>query len=185
MLKLYLSASTQEKNIGIDNITEEDRMQKLAQDIFNHPKMASILIKLNNPEMSITQVINDSNNWRPNFHLALHSNAMPVNLSGKVTGIECLVHNDSIGGIKMANILIPKLSELTKLKIRSGKEHKNTKETEIDTETKIAEVDKTNAPACLIELFFHDNIKDVTVFKAKYNQIVEILVDGILEYFRL
>jgi N-acetylmuramoyl-L-alanine amidase len=180
LIKLYLSASTQEKNIGIDGISEEARMQQLAQDIFKHEKMACILVKLNRPEMTLMQVVKDSNDWRPDFHLALHSNAMPR--PGTATGLEALIHNDSIGGSKMADIILPKLFALTALPVRRGKE-RLAKEAEIDTETKIAEVDKTNAPACLIELFFHDNRKDLVVFKAKYDLIVEALVDGILEYF--
>jgi len=183
MLKLYLSASTQEKNISIDNITEEDRMQQLAQDIFKHPKMAPILIKLNNPEMSLNQIINASNNWRPDFHLSLHSNAMP---KPKIaTGIEAWICNDSIGGYKMAKILIPKLSKIMGIKIRGDKDDMPLAKESREDGSVVSEVDKTNAPACLIELFFHDNTKDVEKFKAKYNEIVEILVDGILEYFGL
>jgi N-acetylmuramoyl-L-alanine amidase len=179
--KLYLSASCQEKNIGVDGISEEERMQKLALDIVWYLR-PYIDVKLNHPDMTLSEIIKSSNDWRPDFHLALHSNAMPK--PGTASGIEALIHDDSLKGVRMANILLPKLSRVMNLQIRRGKEYL-AKETTIDTETRIAEVDKTKAPACLVELFFHDNWGDLRSFILHYDEVKKCLVDGILEYFEV
>lgn len=177
MIKLYLSSSTQEKNICVDKTTEEQNMFKLANDVKNKIKHI-INVKRNNNEMGVSQIVADSNNFNPDFHLSLHSNA------GGQTGIEAWIHNNSIRGNKMAVILLNNLQPVLNIKLRQGRDGK-AKETTIDNNTTFAEVDKTNAPACLLELFFHDNATEMNKFREKYDVIVDTISKSILEYFGL
>jgi N-acetylmuramoyl-L-alanine amidase len=179
--KLYLSASTQENNIGVDGVSEESRMQELVKDIIKDPRLGQIAIYINRPDMTLTEVIVDSNKTKPDFHLALHSNAMGGKESGKARGMEAWIHKDSIGGDRMADLLVKYLHQANGLLIRGGKEDPDTKETTVDG-GHLAELDRTNAPACLIELFFHDNAADVENFKKYREGYKDAIVRAILDY---
>lgn len=178
MFKLYCSGSTQEKNHTVDGKTEEFYMQRLAREI-SLELSGECLVRLNHQEWSLRQVVNDSNMWRPDFHLALHTNAMPK--PGTASGTEVWIHNDSVGGNRMADILIAKVSAVLNLPVRGGKQDPNTKETGIDG-GHLAELDDTNAPACLIEICFHDNQKDLERFKEKWEYVKMAVADSVREY---
>lgn len=179
--KLYLSASTQENNITADGQNEEYYMQKMAAQVALDLRI-DCEVKLNRPEWSLRQVINDSNAWKPDFHLALHTNAMPK--PGSASGTECWIHKDSIGGKRMADILIKKITAVLGTTIRGGKSDPNAKKTGIDG-GKLAELDDTKAPACLIELVFHDNIKDLERLKTRWNETRQAIAESVREYIRL
>jgi N-acetylmuramoyl-L-alanine amidase len=179
--KLYLSASTQEMNRTADDRNEEYYMQKMAAQVALDLRN-DCEIKLNQQEWTLRQVINDSNAWKPDFHLALHTNAMPK--PGSASGTECWIHNDSIDGNRMADILIKKVTSVLGTNIRGGKEDPNTKETGVDG-GKLAELDDTHAPACLIEIVFHDNPKDLEKLKTWWNETRRAIAESVREYIRL
>jgi N-acetylmuramoyl-L-alanine amidase len=186
--KLYLSPSCQEANriiqiSGHDEQSEEDIMQDLARDI--GAELYGLAIRYNRPDMTLSQIVNDSNNWRPDFHLALHSNA------GGGRGSEAWVtrlHHDNIGGAEMADLILTRLNAVG-YNIRKGKtvdfDGELHKTTTVDNLTRFAEVDKTNAKACLIEICFHDSILDMRVFWDKRQLIIDAIADAILTYFDL
>jgi N-acetylmuramoyl-L-alanine amidase len=161
-------------------------MIRLASKVFNYlsPYLANKLeIRMNSPKMTLGEIVVDSNWWKPDFHLALHSNAMPK--AGTASGIEAWIHKDSKNGDKMADYIVPELSRILKLKIRSGKEDPNSKETMVDSPGHLAEVDKTSAPACILEIYFHDNEKDNKAYLVCENLVAEAIGKGILKYFEM
>jgi N-acetylmuramoyl-L-alanine amidase len=181
MHKLYLSHSNQFDNIGVDGHTEAEYMIRLAQEIVNYLKPYPINIRVNASNMALMEIVNDSNRWRPDFHLALHSNAMPK--LGSASGVEAWIHKVSKNGDRMADLIIPELSRILRLKIRGGKEDPDTKETTIDSPGHLAEVDRTVAPACILEIYFHDNANDNRAYLACEDLIVKAIGNGILKYF--
>ena len=75
MKSIYLSPSTQENNVGAGNYgTEEQRMNEIMDLIENQLRGHYILYR-NRPNMTLQQVVADSNAKNPDLHFALHSNA--------------------------------------------------------------------------------------------------------------
>lgn len=84
----------------------------------------------------------------------------------------------------MADILIKKITGVLRTTVRGGKEDPDTKETGIDS-GKLAELDDTDSPACLIEICFHDNSKDLEGLKSHWDQVKRAIGDSVREYIRL
>ncbi|HEY5582939.1 MAG TPA: N-acetylmuramoyl-L-alanine amidase, partial [Ruminiclostridium sp.] len=114
MYKIYLSPSTQEKNIGANNYgTEEARMNQIA-DI-----LQAILVKRgyevfrNKPTMTLKEVVINSDLKEVDLHLAIHSNAMGGGSNGKARGCMVFCHRLQGVGYEFAKRLYIELSKIT------------------------------------------------------------------------
>ena len=115
MKSIYLSPSTQENNVGAGNYgTEEQRMNEIMDLIENQLRGHYILYR-NRPNMTLQQVVADSNAKNPDLHFALHSNA------GGGSGAECWICAKGGQAEKFANRLYEELSALTPGKDRGVK----------------------------------------------------------------
>lgn len=91
-----------------------------------------------------------SNAGNYDFHLAIHTNAAPENLSGRIQGPNVYYYRDSAQGRAAAEIfannlkLIYPYPELVKI---------------VPTTT-LVELRRTKAPAVLVEVAYHDNVDD-------------------------
>ena len=173
MKSVYLSASAQEKNVGIDGVTEETRMQALVKDISARLTAKKLTIYLNNPDWNLSQIIKDSNYKKPNLHIAFHSNS-----SGKVsggTGIETWCYGTATDSAKFGRKLQDAVVAVLGLPDRGIKD--------ATIARNIGEVLNTSATAVLIELFFHDNARDVTRFNERRESLIEAIVKVICEWF--
>jgi len=171
MYSVYLSGSAQEHNAGVDGIIEEDRMQALVKDIAIILRAAGIIVYVNDPNWTLKQIIADSNNKVPNLHLALHSNA-----GGAGTGTETWCYKkagtkSSIFGKALQIALVSTL----------GLHDRGIKDATIDNN--IGEVLNTHATAVLTELFFHDNMADITRFTERRQAVVEAIANVVLQWF--
>ncbi len=75
---IYLSPSAQENNIGVLNYGDEERrMNEFCDKLiwYLNKGKGDIAIYRNDPSMSLTQIIEDSNAKSPDFHFSIHSNA--------------------------------------------------------------------------------------------------------------
>jgi N-acetylmuramoyl-L-alanine amidase len=168
MKKLYLSPSTQEHNLGVAGYgTEEMRMNKIAdymeQELRNYATV--IQVRRNQPVMTVKQVVADSNSFKPNLHLAIHSNA------GGGTG--CEVYRIAGGEAeKAAKIIYDVISNLTPMSDRNIKDGSN-----------LYECNSTVAPAVLVEIAFHDNPTDANWIIKNERAIAQALVKAVLTYF--
>ena len=71
MKRIYLSPSAQENNVGAGSYgTEEQRMNQLC-DLVEKKLKGRYQIYRNRPEMSLQQIVADSNAKKPDIHLAL------------------------------------------------------------------------------------------------------------------
>ena len=146
---VYLSPSTQEGNIGIgDYGTEEKRMNQVCDVIQKHLLRHGITIFRNRPEMSLKQVVADSNNKSPAIHFAIHSNAS----NGNARGCEIYCHRFGGEGERLARLVYGELLPLTPAKGRGVKEGRN----HFGPGKPLYELAKTTAPAALAEISFHD-----------------------------
>lgn len=166
MKSIYLSPSTQENNVGAGSYgTEERRMNEIMDLIENHLRGKYILYR-NRPEMSLRQVVADSNAKSPDLHFALHSNA------GGSLGTECWICAKGGQAEKFANLLYKKVAPLTPTKDRGVK-----------VSNSLYEVNKTRAPAVILEIDFHDNAQAAQWIIDNKTAVAHACVQAIMEFF--
>ncbi|SKA78465.1 N-acetylmuramoyl-L-alanine amidase [Clostridium sp. USBA 49] len=167
MIKIYISPSTQENNVGVLNYgTEKKRMNELADIVVPLLEYNNFTVYRNNPNMSLQKVVEDSNNKNVDAHVALHSNA------GGGSGSE--IYYTSNAGKLLASSLYKYIEPLTPSKDRG-----------IKNTNKLYELNNTKAPAVLIEISFHDNRDDARFIINNMPLIAEAIVKGICDYFNV
>ncbi|MDD4565538.1 MAG: N-acetylmuramoyl-L-alanine amidase [Eubacteriales bacterium] len=167
MPKIYISPSTQHANIGFGGYGSEEKQMNLVADVVCKCLTESgIEWKRNEPDMTLVEVANDSNRYKPDFHFAIHSNA------GGGRGTEALIYSLSRESERFANIIYSKISALTPTKDRG-----------IKVMPELYELKYTKAKACIIEIAFHDNKGDAEFIMKNIQEIGIALAQGICEYF--
>jgi N-acetylmuramoyl-L-alanine amidase len=171
-MKIYISPSLQEKNMGVGSYgTEEKRMNQLADVLISLLTQSGYTTFRNKPEMTLAQAVADSNAKNVDLHIALHSNAF----NGLSRG--CLVFCHKFGSIgeKYARNIYRYLEPLTPSTDLGVKEGCNY----FGTGKPLYETAYTNAPAILIEVAFHDNLNDANWIINNMVPIATAIVNGI------
>ena len=112
MPKVFLSPSTQEWNEYATSGNEELYMNLLADRIEPYLRSCGISFVRNDPDRNVTGAIADSNAGSYDVHLALHSNAAPPDLSGRLRGIDIYFAPKSNLSEKLANIIANNLKSI-------------------------------------------------------------------------
>lgn len=86
MPTIYLSPSIQPYNKYLTEGDEQYWMNRIADDMVPMLEQNGIKVVRNTPNTSLGQAIRESNAGNYDLHLALHSNAGPSNLAGKLRG---------------------------------------------------------------------------------------------------
>lgn len=173
---VYLSPSTQEKNIGANNYgSEEYRMNQVADVTEEILKQHGIKVYRNKPTMSLGEVVRDSNIKNVDIHFAIHSNAY----NKKSRGCEIFCYKKGGEGEKLSKAVYSKIEALTPSKDRGIKEGYNF----YGTGKHMYEVAYTKVPASLIEIAFHDNPSDAIWIIKNIIPIGILIAQGIIEYF--
>ena len=170
---LFLSPSTQYFNPYITTGDERYWMNALADEMTPYLHASGITVTRNDPDGSAAQSIRDSNASRQDFHLALHSNAAPQALSGRLRGVDIYYYPTSEAGLRMANILVDNIKPIYPLPDR----------VQARSSTIIGELRRTRAPAVLAELGYHDNTEDANWLTGNLDEIARVLALGVTEYF--
>lgn len=169
MPRIYISPSTQSGNIGVSPFTnEEAEMNKIADALM--PLLASdgrFETKRNTPDMDVYQMAEDSNNFKADIHISIHSNA------GGGSGTEVYAYAPKTSSERLAQALYNQIAPLSPGPDRG-----------IKYDPKLVEVgDSVNATAALIELAFHDNAKDAGWIVLSTSHIAEALYRGICTFY--
>lgn len=178
--KIYLSASTQQNNMGVAGYgTEEDNMFKLREltiVYLNKGGYKFSIEKNNNKSSTLTQIINESNKFKPAIHMAFHTNA-----GSTARGCEVYYSYKNVTGTgkKLATIWYNHISPITPTKDRGVK-----KDNTVYT-TGFQELRTTTATAALCEFIFHTSAADVKFFKANINQFAIGTAKAIYSYFNI
>ena len=162
---LFLSPSTQYFNPYITTGDERYWMNALADEMTPYLHASGITVTRNDPDGSAAQSIRDSNASRQDFHLALHSNAAPQALSGRLRGVDIYYYPTSEAGLRMANILVDNIKPIYPLPDR----------VQARSSTIIGELRRTRAPAVLTELGYHDNTEDANWLTGNLDAIARAL----------
>lgn len=174
MPSIYLSPSTQEYNQYYDNSGSEEYYMNLIADAMEpYLRASGIAFSRNDPDQSLASAIAASNSGRYDLHLALHSNASPESMVGILRGTDFYFYSNSTRGRRAATVLADNFKSIypTPALVKA-----------VPT-LALAEVRRTNAPAVLAELAYHDNPEDAEWLKNNIEPIAKNLVQGLCEYF--
>ena len=164
----YLSPSNQSANIGAGNYgSEKEQMNLLADEIIPHLDRAGVSFHRGDPEMSIQDRVKESNEMKTGLHLALHSNAGG---NGTARGPVAYYYSDT--GKAFAEKMVDALLTLKPENNRSANLAQN---------KTFYELKKTTAPACLLEVDFHDNPKGAEYMIRNRSEIAEQIARVIIE----
>jgi N-acetylmuramoyl-L-alanine amidase len=164
----YLSPSNQAANIGINGYgTEKQQMNRLVDDIIPHLDRAGVSFHVGDPDMTIQQRAAESNKMHARFHLALHSNAGG---NGQACGPVAYYYSDA--GKAFGELAVEKLLELGQ---------RNNRCENVKQEKGFYELRKTTAPACLLEVDFHDSPIGVAFLTERRKDIAEAIAKVIIQ----
>lgn len=170
---IYLSPSTQEGNMYVIGGSEEYYMNLIADAMEPYLRSSGIQYTRNNPGMTASDAIRQSNAGNYDLHLAIHSNAAPEGQYGEYRGVDVYYSPISTRGRRAANIFVRNLKSI--YPIPSDVRALST--------TAIGEVTMTRAPAVFLELGYHDNRSDALWVESNIQTIARNLVLSLTEYF--
>lgn len=170
MPKLYISPSSQQANLYATGGNEETYMNLVADILC--PELTRHGIEWMRNQITNTYVghIEESNAYQPDYHIAIHTNA------GGATARGCTMYcykpaerPDSLG-TKMAYSIYNQLVLITPTEDRGVQ----------DGSKILSEISKTNAPAVLMEIDFHDKVEGSDWIKSHIAEIAQAILIGIL-----
>lgn len=170
---LFLSPSTQEFNPYVTAENEAYWMNRLADEMEPYLLASGIDFVRNDPAANAAAAIRQSNDGDYDFHLALHSNASGPGKEGMNRGIELYYYPGSEDSLRMAEILAENLKTVYPLP----------EQVRLLATRSLGEVSRTEAPAVLLELGYHDNRDDALWIENNLQSVAAALVLGITEYF--
>ena len=173
--RVYLAASTQDKNIGVNQYgTEQDNMQLLADRIGLWLKtQKKFTIFRNKPGWSLKQTIDDCNNLSCDLFLDNHSNAGPPKAAGT------RIYYTSSGGKHISEILLKHIGPVS-----PGPDMAPLHDSTLYTNG-LYVLRKTKPIAALLEHFFHTNNVEVIHFIKHIDDYAENTAKGICEFFNV
>lgn len=173
MPTLFLSPSNQEFNPYTDGGNEEYYMNLLADAMEPYLRSSGIRYVRNNPEDSIQEIVAQSNSGNYDAHLALHSNAGAGEFSGILRGADIYYYTYSARGKRLAEIIADNYKVIYPLPDN----------VHVRSTTNLYELRRTNAPAVLFEVGYHDNPEDVAWISGNLERIAANIVYSLTEYF--
>jgi N-acetylmuramoyl-L-alanine amidase len=171
--RVYVSASTQDKNIGVEQYgTEQDNMQLLADRIGLWLKsQRKFTIFRNKPGWSLSQTVKDCNNLACDLFFDNHSNAgSPI-----AQGTE--VYYTSEDGKKFATAVYNEVAPISP-GVDRGIKHDS-----VLYDSGLYVLRNTVPPSFLIEHFFHSNSVEVIHFLANVDTYAKATAKGICKAF--
>jgi len=175
MPSIYLSPSTQEKNLYVTGGTEEQYMNLLTDQIVPYLRSSGISYSRNTPDMTAASSIRASNSGNYNLHFAIHSNAAPEGRYGQVRGIDVYYFPGSGLGERAARLIANNLKAIYPLPnlVRAV------------PNTSLGELRLTKAPAVFLELGYHDNQDDAKWIIGNLPEIGRNIAGSLTELFGL
>lgn len=163
----YLSPSNQSANIGVDGYgSEKEQMNLLVDEIVPHLDRAGVSFHVGDSDITIQERARESNHMNARFHLALHSNAGG---NGKACGPVAYYYSDA--GKAFGEMVVDNLLALGQ---------KNNRAENVKQEKSFYELRRTTAPACLLEVDFHDSSVGVSFLTGHRKEIAEAIAKTII-----
>ena len=164
----YISPSNQKANLGVDGYgSERDQMYALVMEITPYLDRAGVSFLVPGKDTSLTERVRQSNEIGACFHLALHSNAGG---GGRACGPVALYYSEA--GKEFSRKLVDALLALGQKSNRSS---------HLVQQKSLYELQKTLAPAALLEVDFHDSSIGVEFITTRRPEIAEAIARCIIE----
>ena len=173
MPSVYLSPSTQEKNLYVIGGTEEYYMNRVADAMEPFLEASGIVFGRNTPQMTAAGSIRQGNAGNYDLYLAIHSNASPDNMYGQLMGTDVFYYPTSVNGKRFAQLIAKNMAEI----------YPRPELVDIRATTALGEVRQTKMPASLVEIAYHDNREDADWIVDNIELIGETLAKSVAEYF--
>ncbi len=173
MPKVYLSPSTQEENITINGGNEEYYMNLIADAMIPYLNASGIEYGRNSRNMTALEAAQEANRGNYDFYLAVHSNAAGGDYSGRVRGAEVYYYPGSEEGERAATIFANNYKEIYPVPEFVRTIPLNT----------LIELNKTEMPAILFEVAYHDNQENFQWLSSNINEIAENLAGSVADFF--
>ena len=173
MPSVFVSPSLQEFNPYVDGGNEEYYMNLIADELIPYLIASGITVGRNSPEQTLSQAINQSNQGNYDLHLALHSNASPPTMAGQLRGTDVYYNPVSTRGQRAANIIANNFKAI----------YPDPNLVKALSTTTLAELNRTTAPAVLIEIAYHDNPQDAQWIRDNIGEIARNLALSVTEFF--
>jgi len=170
---VFLSPSTQPFNKYLSGGDEQEAMNRLASLMEPLLTKNGITYGRNRLDTNVARSVELSNSGYYDLHVALHSNSASEELSGKLRGVDIYYYEFSHYGKAAAEIIAEELKKVYPVPddVRA-----------VPT-TRLYELRRTNAPAVLCELGYHDNPQDEAWIRDDMEDIAVALVRAICIYF--
>ena len=167
-MKIYLSPSNQDGNkYAVGNTSEMEQCNRIANRLKTALERCGFTVKKAPEGQAMATSINESNAWKPDLHLCIHTNA------GGGSGTMVMVYNKSNENMKLANPIYKAVQAVTPGKIDYGVREYPT----------LAELNSTTAKAVYCEVEFHDNPTLARWIIDSTSKIAEAFCKGICEAF--
>ncbi len=168
--KIYLSPSNQNGNkYAVGNTNEMEQCNKIAATAEAALKRCGFSVKRAPKGQNMTVSINESNAWKADLHIPIHTNAF----NGKTTGgTMIMVYSNSGENAKAAKAIKAALDPIT-----PGKDYA------IQTRSDLAELRQTTAIAVYCECEFHDTKEGASFIIANTEKIGEAIAKGVCGYY--
>lgn len=175
MPAVYLSPSTQEFNQYYGGGNEEFYMNRIVDAMIPYLRASGITFTRNFPDESVEEIIEESNLYPYDLHLAIHTSYSPEE-SLPQSGLEVYHYAYSpIGGERAAYIFANNLMNIY---------YDPTKVTVIPN-LSFRELFLTNSPAIFLELGYHDNPADAEWIRNNIYEIARNLVLSITQFLNI
>lgn len=164
-MKVFLSPSMQENNIGINGYNEEIEMNKIVDLMIPMLERNNIQWQRNDPKQDRFKAVTQSDLFKADVHLAIHSDA------GGGRGTTAFT-SGTANSRRFTTCIYTRVANLTPSPDRGVRLSKD-----------LTEIIKPKAYSCLIEVAYHDFIDDMNFIINNRHRIAQALVQGICDYF--
>jgi len=173
MPRIFLSPSTQEYNHYIIGGNEEYYMNLLTDALIPYLRASGIQFTRTNPDDSVPEIIERSNAYPYDLHLALQTHETPDGFLAPHLGVE--VHYFAPReerSEKAAYIIRQNLSQIYPIP----------ELVHLVSDSPMLELRLTNSPAVMVELGYHDNVRDASWIVSNIGLIARNLAQSITEF---
>ena len=172
MPSIYLSPSMQPYDLYPNGGDEQYWMNKIADAMVPLLEDCGVACRRNTPNTSTSAAIRESNASGCSLHLVLHSKSAPPEMEGKIKGPVVYYYEYSRSGKQAADLFAENLR-----KVYPEPDLLN-----VAPATDLAELSRTDAPAVLVELAYHDNPQDEVWITANTDSIARSLARSAAEF---
>jgi N-acetylmuramoyl-L-alanine amidase len=147
-------------------------MEILVQKNIELLKKQGYTVYRNNPDEKLSEAVKKSNEVNPDIHVSIHSNASGQGYNAQ--GPEIFANRANTAGDRLANAIYDEIIEIYP---------DPSKGRGVLYTSSLYEIIRTNAPAVLLEVAFHDNKDDANWIINNEDEIAQAIVNGINNYF--